>query len=127
MRWDVDDDGMIENSGMPDQTYDVWSMHGTSAYCGGLWLCALECYRRFNEELGHSHEVHRIEDIMRNARLAYGKKLWNGYYFNFDERSNTIMADQLCGFWYMCTIDDIIEPDLFDREMVRKQIFSLLA
>jgi len=36
LRFDVDDDGMIEN----DQTYDTWTATGTSAYCGGLWLAA---------------------------------------------------------------------------------------
>lgn len=27
--WDVDGDGMIENGGFADQTYDVWIMTGT--------------------------------------------------------------------------------------------------
>lgn len=27
--WDSDGDGMIENSGLPDQTYDAWTMTGT--------------------------------------------------------------------------------------------------
>lgn len=27
--WDVDNDGMIENSGTCDQTYDTWRMYGT--------------------------------------------------------------------------------------------------
>ncbi|PIO67387.1 hypothetical protein TELCIR_10866 [Teladorsagia circumcincta] len=27
--WDADGDGMIENSGIADQTYDVWTMTGT--------------------------------------------------------------------------------------------------
>jgi len=29
LQWDVDDDGMIENSGTADQTYDTWIMKGT--------------------------------------------------------------------------------------------------
>lgn len=29
LRWDVDGDGMIENAGEPDQTYDTWTMSGT--------------------------------------------------------------------------------------------------
>ena len=28
LRWDVDDDGIIDNSGFPDQTYDAWSVVG---------------------------------------------------------------------------------------------------
>ena len=34
---------------IPDQTYDVWIVHGESAYCGGLWLAAL----RAAEEIAH--------------------------------------------------------------------------
>lgn len=26
--WDTDGDGMIENAGFPDQTYDTWTMKG---------------------------------------------------------------------------------------------------
>ena len=43
LSWDQDGDGMIENSGKPDQTFDSWVMSGPSAYCGGLWLAALAC------------------------------------------------------------------------------------
>lgn len=43
LTWDQDKDGMIENSGKPDQTFDSWVMVGPSAYCGGLWLAALAC------------------------------------------------------------------------------------
>lgn len=28
LRWDKDGDGLIENSGNPDQTYDSWTMEG---------------------------------------------------------------------------------------------------
>ncbi|WP_449420643.1 GH116 family glycosyl hydrolase [Phormidium nigroviride] len=40
--FDLDGDGIPENSGAPDQTFDDWQMRGVSAYCGGLWLAALE-------------------------------------------------------------------------------------
>lgn len=39
---DIDQDGIPENSGAPDQTFDDWRLQGVSAYCGGLWLAALE-------------------------------------------------------------------------------------
>ena len=38
---DADGDGMIENSGQADQTYDAWRVKGVSSYCGGLWLVNL--------------------------------------------------------------------------------------
>jgi hypothetical protein len=40
-QFDLDGDGLPENAGVPDQTYDTWPMTGPSAYCGGLWLAAL--------------------------------------------------------------------------------------
>lgn len=41
MKFDTDNDGMIENGGYADQTYDTWTATGTSAYCGGLWIAAI--------------------------------------------------------------------------------------
>jgi Glycosyl-hydrolase family 116, catalytic region len=32
--WDTDDDGLIENQGFPDQTFDIWTATGPSAYTG---------------------------------------------------------------------------------------------
>jgi non-lysosomal glucosylceramidase len=40
--FDQDGDGIPENSGAPDQTFDDWQLKGISTYCGGLWLAALE-------------------------------------------------------------------------------------
>ena len=34
--FDTDKDGMIENAGFPDQTYDIWIAKGVHAYCGGV-------------------------------------------------------------------------------------------
>ena len=28
LRWDVDDDGLIDNAGFADQTFDAWTMTG---------------------------------------------------------------------------------------------------
>ncbi len=28
LKWDEDDDGIIDNGGFADQTYDAWSMKG---------------------------------------------------------------------------------------------------
>lgn len=32
LKFDSDDDGMIENSGFPDQTYDIWTAKGIQQY-----------------------------------------------------------------------------------------------
>jgi non-lysosomal glucosylceramidase len=34
--WDTDDDGLIENQGFPDQTFDIWTATGPSAYTGTI-------------------------------------------------------------------------------------------
>uniref|UniRef100_A0A7I4YQ13 Non-lysosomal glucosylceramidase n=2 Tax=Haemonchus contortus TaxID=6289 RepID=A0A7I4YQ13_HAECO len=101
--WDNDDDGMIENSGIADQTYDIWTMSGTSAYCGSLWLASLSSILSMARTLGHEDATQRYEDMLDQAKVAFVKKLWNGSYFNFDELSSdqgVIMADQLCGVWF---------------------------
>uniref|UniRef100_A0A915HRB8 Glycosyl-hydrolase family 116 catalytic region domain-containing protein n=1 Tax=Romanomermis culicivorax TaxID=13658 RepID=A0A915HRB8_ROMCU len=104
--WDVDGDSMIENGGTCDQTYDAWRMHGTSSYCGSLWLGALKCAQNMAELLGdYSSE-----------------KKYNGYY-HFDEGSIdrcAIMADQLCGLWYLCACN--IENDLLPEDHVRSSL-----
>ena len=41
-RFDVNDDGLPDNGGAPDQTFDDWPLQGVSAYCGALWIAALE-------------------------------------------------------------------------------------
>ena len=52
-KYDRDGDGVPENDGYPDQTYDEWVVRGESAYSGGLWLAALraaeEIARTLNE------------------------------------------------------------------------------
>lgn len=42
-------------------------------------------------------------DLLKRGRQAFEDKLWNGKYYNFDcsAEKSTIMADQLCGHWYL--------------------------
>ena len=40
--FDTDGDGMIENAGFPDQTYDIWTATGVHAYCGGVSSNSIE-------------------------------------------------------------------------------------
>uniref|UniRef100_A0A1I7X7X7 DUF608 domain-containing protein n=1 Tax=Heterorhabditis bacteriophora TaxID=37862 RepID=A0A1I7X7X7_HETBA len=76
--WDIDGDGMIENSGIADQTYDVWTMSGTSAYCGSLWLAALSVAVSMADKLKVHEESAFFKDILSKAKSAFNNKLWNG-------------------------------------------------
>jgi non-lysosomal glucosylceramidase len=125
--FDLDNDGIPENSGAPDQTFDDWRMLGVSAYCGGLWIAALEsaiaigeilqnhprdipCYP--TEEFTSYNQKHSNHNIasqiaiyqtwLAQARPIYQAKLWNGQYYKLDSDSGSpvVMADQLCGEFY---------------------------
>ena len=55
--FDTDGDGLIENSGAPDQTFDDWRLQGISAYCGGLWIAALSAAIAMGEILQKHNKV----------------------------------------------------------------------
>ncbi len=102
-RFDRDGDGLPENDGIPDQTFDTWPMKGPSAYCGGLWLAALAAARRMAELVGDTEAAETYARWYTQGQAAYEAKLWNGRYYRYDTDSayrDAIMADQLAGQWY---------------------------
>ncbi|PKI42451.1 hypothetical protein CRG98_037159 [Punica granatum] len=102
-QFDKDGDGMIENDGFPDQTYDAWSVTGVSAYCGGLWVAALQAASAMAREVGDLASESYFWAKYQKAKKVYDS-LWNGSYFNYDNSdsitSKSIQADQLAGQWY---------------------------
>ncbi|KAK0589793.1 hypothetical protein LWI29_018592 [Acer saccharum] len=115
-QFDKDGDGMIENEGFPDQTYDTWSVSGVSAYSGGLWLAALQAASAMAREVGDKGSEDYFGFKFQKAKVAY-EKLWNGSYFNYDNSggsaSSSIQADQLAGHWYAraCGLPPIVDED----------------
>lgn len=111
---DKDNDGMIENGGYPDQTYDIWTAKGVHAYCGGLWIAACEGLAYIASLLGENSVQTRFKDIANKARVVYVSVLWNGSYLNYDSSTSghhdSIMADMLAGHWYSkaCGLPDLI-------------------
>lgn len=101
-QFDKDGDGMIENEGFPDQTYDAWSVTGVSAYCGGLWVAALQAASAMAREVGDIASGNYFWVKYQKAKVVYDK-LWNGCYYNYDisgsRASASIHADQLAGQW----------------------------
>eukprot|EP01133_Synstelium_polycarpum_P007372 gene7372-8591_t len=99
--FDTDNDGVVDNEGVPDQTYDTWSALGCSAYSGGLWLASLRVASEMAKVLGLKEDEIVYNKIFDKGRKSYVKKLWNGHYFNYDSSKNphfdSIMADQLAG------------------------------
>lgn len=122
-QFDRDDDGLIENDGFPDQTYDTWTVHGVSAYCGCLWLAALQAAAAMAFRLGDRPFSDRCKNTFAKAKIAFESKLWNGIYFNYDSgassNSLSIQADQLAGEWYMASSG---LPPLFDDLKIRSSL-----
>uniref|UniRef100_A0A915PQZ1 Non-lysosomal glucosylceramidase n=1 Tax=Setaria digitata TaxID=48799 RepID=A0A915PQZ1_9BILA len=123
--WDEDDDGMIENSGTADQTYDAWKMNGVSAYCGCLWLASLQAAASLANEIGDIKGADLYTKLLSKARDVFERKLWNGEYYNFDEKSEsakTIMADQLCGNWFLMSVSPEIAHNLLPLSHVKSAL-----
>jgi non-lysosomal glucosylceramidase len=102
-QYDTDGDGLIENGGFPDQTYDDWTATGESAYSGSLYLAALKATEKIAGKMGDSATASTYAALFTKAQGAFEKKLWNGSYFNYDMKSqhkDAIQAEQLAGQWY---------------------------
>ncbi|MEL6161470.1 MAG: GH116 family glycosyl hydrolase [Cyanobacteria bacterium J06623_5] len=123
--FDTDGDGIIENSGAPDQTFDDWRLQGISAYCGGLWIAALSAAIAMGEILQQNNKgtgtliilLSQYRRWWQHGRAAYQKQLWNGSYYRLDtgSGSDVVMADQLCGQFCTATMG---LPDVVDAEYV---------
>ncbi|WP_421654822.1 GH116 family glycosyl hydrolase [Leptothermofonsia sp. ETS-13] len=128
--FDQDGDGIPENSGAPDQTFDDWKLQGISAYCGGLWLAALEAAiaigHLLERETSSSEsnptqnsklktQISQFQSWLEQSRPIYQETLWNGQYYRIDSNSgsNIVMADQLCGQFYarLLKLPDIIPEE----------------
>ena len=139
--FDQDGDGIPENSGAPDQTFDDWRLNGISAYCGGLWIAALEAAIKIGEILKEnpsnyperidSFDPENIEDQiityrdwLAQSRSIYHDTLWNGKYYNLDSKSGSdiVMADQLCGQFYTQLLG---LPDVVEKEYVQTTLKTI--
>ncbi|CAF3473761.1 unnamed protein product [Rotaria sp. Silwood1] len=102
---DTDGDGLIDNGGFADQTYDAWTVAGASAYCGGLHIAALRASLEMARLMDDTSLVDEYEVWLQLAKKSYSEKLWNGQYYDYDSsmsfQHDSIMSDQLAGFWYL--------------------------
>ncbi|MFZ3218325.1 MAG: non-lysosomal glucosylceramidase [Candidatus Acidiferrales bacterium] len=116
-KFDTDGDGLIENGGFPDQTYDEWPASGESAYCGNLYLAAVRATAEMARILGDAAAAQEYDALFKRAQAAFIKKLWNGSYFNYDTRSSyktAIMSEQLAGQWYanLTGLGDLVPKEM---------------
>ena len=106
--FDANNDGLPDNGGAPDQTFDDWPLKGVSAYCGALWIAALEAALAIAQRLqlamglDTANEQREFSGWLEQSRANFDRLLWNGEFYNIDAESGTpvVMADQLCGDFY---------------------------
>lgn len=115
--FDRDGDGVIENDGFPDQTFDNIPMRGPSAYCGGLWLAALTAGARIAEEAADSDTAKAWQRRATAGRQAFVAALWAGDRFRVDTDgpvSGALFLEQLFGPFLAKRwgLGDLIDPDL---------------
>jgi len=76
-----------------------------SAYCGGLHIAALRACIEMARIVNDTNAIEEYELWIEKAKKSYSEKLWNGKYYNYDSspsrHHDSIMADQLAGFWYL--------------------------
>ena len=124
-KFDRDGDGVPDNDGYPDQTYDEWVVRGDSAYSGSLWLASLRAAQEIAKELGDSKTATHFNELFLKGQKSYIAKLWNGSYFRYDTESeykDSIQADQLAGQWYA---DVTGLGDIVPREMRTKALKNI--
>ncbi|GMH31222.1 hypothetical protein Nepgr_033065 [Nepenthes gracilis] len=122
-QFDRDNDALIENDGFPDQTYDTWTVHGVSAYCGCLWLAALQAAAAMAFQLGDKEFAEKCKAKFLKAKDVFEAQLWTGAYFYYDSgsssNSKSIQADQLAGQWYTASSG---LPNIFDDYKIRSAL-----
>ncbi|EGT57552.1 hypothetical protein CAEBREN_15139 [Caenorhabditis brenneri] len=126
--WDQNGDGMIENFGKADQTYDAWQMEGVSAYCGSLWLASLRVSVEMAAIVKDEITENLFKGTLEKAKKVFIDLLWTGTYFRFCERSRsreTVMADQLCGYWFLQSVSPEMADDLLPNHMVRSALDTI--
>jgi non-lysosomal glucosylceramidase len=124
-KFDRDGDGIPDNDGYPDQTYDTWLVRGDSAYSGSLWLASLRAAEEIAKKLGDGKAAAHYNELFAKGQKSYIAKLWNGKYFRYDTESeykDNIQADQLAGQWYA---DVTGLGDIVPREMRSKALRNI--
>ena len=127
-QYDTDGDGLIENGGFPDQTYDDWIATGESAYTGSLYLAALKATARMAEKLGEPATADAYDALEERAAHAYIKKLWTGQYFRYavkGQDTDAVMAEQLAGQWYasLTGLGDLVPKEM--RRSALRKVYEL--
>ena len=115
-QFDRDGDGLIENDGTPDQTFDNIPMTGPSSYCGGLWIAALLAGGALAAEAGEAAVAKAWHEQAQAAKTAFEQRLYNGAWYRVDTDgplSDACFIEQLFGVFLArrLGLGDIVPED----------------
>ncbi|HWR15729.1 MAG TPA: non-lysosomal glucosylceramidase [Terriglobales bacterium] len=131
LKFDTDGDGLIENGGFPDQTYDNWVARGESSYSGSLYVAALRATAEMARIVGDNAIANSNDALFKKVQAAFIKKLWNNSYFDYDTASpykKDIMAEQLAGQWYasLTGLGDLVPPEMRKSALQRVYDYNVM-
>jgi non-lysosomal glucosylceramidase len=67
-------------------------MSGPSAYCGGLYLAALQAMAEISSVMNDQESSSNYKNILEKGKISFETKLWQGEYYLFDSSgTKTIM------------------------------------
>lgn len=68
-------------------------------------MAALRACLEMARIVNDTNAIEEYETWLSIAKKAYSEKLWNGKYYSYDSsrssHHDSIMSDQLAGFWYL--------------------------
>lgn len=73
--------------------------------------------------LGIQDDIKLFKSLLDKGKASFEKKLWNGKYYDFDETQKVIMADQLCGQWYLRACG--YQYSVFPKENVKSALKTI--
>ncbi|PPD82945.1 hypothetical protein GOBAR_DD20123 [Gossypium barbadense] len=130
-QFDKDSDGMIQNEGFPDQTYDTWYISGINGYSGGLWVAALQAASTLACKVGDKDSEDYFWYKFLKAKEVY-QKLWNGSYFNYDNsgsRTSSSIQNKLedvCRYARACGLLPVVDEDKARRTLDKVYNYNVL-
>jgi uncharacterized protein (DUF608 family) len=115
---DANKDWLPDDHGA-DETYDGWSMEGSTSYVCSIWLAGLAACIRMAEILGDDTTRADYAHWLEEGQKSFDTELWNGKFYQMSRdianghQSTGIMLAGMIGQWkaHLCDLGYVFPPD----------------